>query len=183
MLLVNHGEPEGLEHDVVGDERVRADHDVAFAALDDLERGVAVFPRRAPGEQHHFRGVLQTRKDILQGGHVILNDKYLAFRESGDLNKIAQWLEVGDNVNYIGLCYEGKIHLEAIYVTDSKENVRPICECGTRMKSMGADQGVRCPTCKKRSTIQWTTVQREPPISGWVQPPYDKRRHLAKSMS
>ena len=77
----------------------------------------------------------------------------------------------------------GKIHLEGIYVTDSKEKVRPICECGTRMKSMGADQGVRCPTCKTRSTIKWTTVQREPPISGWVQPPYDKRRHLAKSMS
>ena len=50
VLLVNHGEPEGLEHDVVGDERVRADHDVAFAALDELERGVAVFPRRATGE-------------------------------------------------------------------------------------------------------------------------------------
>ena len=123
------------------------------------------------------------KKDILHGGHVILNDKYLAFRESGDLNKVAQWLKIGDNVNYIGLCFEGKIHLEGICVTDSKEKVRPICECGTRMKSMGADQGVRCPTCKKRSTIQWTIVERKPPISGWVQPPYDKRRHLAKSMT
>ena len=107
----------------------------------------------------------------------------MAFRESGDLNKVAQWLEVGDSVSYIALEFENKIHLEGLCVIDSKQKVRPMCECGTRMKSMGAGQGVRCPTCKTRSNIQWTMINRKPPIIGWAQPPYDKRRHLAKSMS
>ena len=122
-------------------------------------------------------------KEIIQGGHVLLNEKFIAFGESGNLKLIAQWLEVGDNIEYIGMEFENKIHLEGIKVVDSKRKLRPICSCGTRMKSMGVNQGVRCPRCKKKSQQNWVTEDRIPPKSGWVQPPVDKRRHLAKSLT
>lgn len=121
-------------------------------------------------------------KEILQGGHVILNEKYLAFKDSGQLNLLAQWLEINDRVKYIGLAFEGKIHLEGLIVSESLQRTRPICKCGTRMKSMGANQGVRCPNCKTKSSAEWTTTERIPPYKGWVQPPSDKRRHLARTM-
>ncbi len=122
-------------------------------------------------------------KEILQGGHVILNDKFLAFKDSGHLNLLAQWLEIGDKVRFIGLVHEGKIHLEGLHLDESIQKTRPICECGTRMKSMGANQGVRCPNCKRKSTTEWIIEERKSPFSGWVQPPSDKRRHLAKTMT
>ena len=122
-------------------------------------------------------------KEILQGGHVILNDKYLAFKDSGELNLLAQWLEIGDKVRFIGLTHEGKTHLEGLHLDESTQKTRPICKCGTRMKSMGANQGVRCPNCKNKSTTEWIIEDRMSPFSGWVQPPSDKRRHLAKTMT
>ena len=122
-------------------------------------------------------------KETLQGGHVILNNNCLAFNESGDVNRIAQWLEIGDEIEFMGLEYEGDYHLEAIKVISSTVTQRPICECGTRMKSMGRGQGVRCPKCKIRSDEKWTKEERLPPFQGWVQPPADKRRHLAKSLT
>tara|TARA_A100001035_G_scaffold280119_1_gene284118 strand:+ start:2375 stop:3496 length:1122 start_codon:yes stop_codon:yes gene_type:complete len=122
-------------------------------------------------------------KETLQGGHVILNNNCLAFNESGDVNRIAQWLEIGDEIEFMGLEYEGDYHLEAIRVISSTISHRPICECGTRMKSMGKGQGVRCPKCKNRSDVKWTNEERLPPLQGWVQPPADKRRHLAKSLT
>ena len=121
-------------------------------------------------------------KEILQGGHVVLNGEMIAFSESGDLNKLAQWLEVGDIIEWMGLEYEEKFHLEALRVSKSSTKIRPLCQCGTRMKSMGSNQGVRCPKCKKKSDENWTIEDREPPITGWAQPPVDKRRHLAKSL-
>ena len=54
---------------------------------------------------------------MLQGGHGSLNNICLAFNESGDVNKIAQWLEVGDEIEFMGLEHEGDYHLEAIKVT------------------------------------------------------------------
>ena len=121
-------------------------------------------------------------KSILQGGHVILNEEFLAFAESGDLNKLAQWVDIGDEIECLGLRYEGKIHLEAIKVINSTTKQRPMCDCGVRMKSMGVNQGVRCPKCKIKSEVLWVETKRKPIFSGWVQPPVDKRRHLAKTL-
>ena len=122
-------------------------------------------------------------KQMIQGGHVIINENLLAFNESGDLNKIAQWLDIGDTIEWMGLEYENKFHLEAIKVVESKRKVRPLCDCGTRMKSMGVNQGVRCPKCKSKRVEPWDIENGVPPISGWVQPPVDKRRHLAKPLT
>ena len=122
-------------------------------------------------------------KEVLQGGHVILNGNFVAFSESGDVNKLAQWVNIGDIVECMGLTYQGKVHLEAMRSVSSIRKDRPICECGTRMKSMGKNQPVRCPKCKKKSDDLWIEQERIPLQLGWVQPPTDKRRHLAKSLT
>jgi tRNA(Ile2)-agmatinylcytidine synthase len=129
-----------------------------------------------------FTDIVQS-KELLKGGHVIINDEFLAFSESGDLNKTAQWLNLGDSFECIGLEFEGKIHLEGLKVLGSISRERPLCECGTRMKSMGKGQGVRCPKCKASSDNVWIESDRIPPVGGWAQPPVDKRRHLAKTLT
>lgn len=126
-----------------------------------------------------FTTVINTKK-MLKGGHVILNDELLSFSESGDMNLLCQWLNIGDEIQYLGLEFNGQIHLEGVKLISSIEKERPLCECGTRMKSMGEDQGIRCPKCKLTSTDNWVETIRKPPTEGWVQPPVDKRRHLAK---
>ncbi len=122
-------------------------------------------------------------KLLLKGGHVVINDRYLVFSESGDVNHIAQWLDVGDSFECQGLEYDKQIHVEAIKVVKSVTQQRPLCECGIRMKSMGQGQGVRCPKCKSKSDITWLEDVRTPSITGWAQPPADKRRHLAKTLT
>ena len=165
--------------------------EVATKATDILVNGSAstigsrVFTTNQASGDHiqETRNMVIKEKEILQGGHVILNRKCIAFSESGDVNKIAQWLEIGDCIEYMGLEYQGKLHLEAIKVTESKSLSRPLCECGSRMKSMGSGQGVRCPKCKSQTDEAWNEEDRIPPLTGWVQPPVDKRRHLAKSLT
>jgi tRNA(Ile2)-agmatinylcytidine synthase len=164
--------------------------DVALEATKELIRGSAettgfrIFrTNQASGD--HIEKIYQSTvetKEILTGGHVILNKNILAFSESGDLNKLAQWLEEGDSFEYYGLEYDGDIHLEGLKVTNSKSYNRPICDCGTRMKSMGKEQGVRCPKCKTKSDQVWVESERIPPATGWAHPPVDKRRHLAKTL-
>ena len=165
--------------------------DTAFKATEILVQGSAetvgsrIFAtNQATGDhiESSARLIIES-KELLKGGHVILNGNCLAFNESGDVNKIAQWLDIGDEIEFMALEFEGNYHLEAVRVISSSSSKRPICECGTRMKSMGKGQGVRCPKCKKRSDQLWSDEERIPPLQGWVQPPADKRRHLAKSLT
>ena len=119
----------------------------------------------------------------LKGGHVIINDKLLCFADSGKMNTLCQSLEIGDEIEYLGLEFENKTHLEAIKIVNATEKTRPICNCGTRMKSLGKGQGSRCPRCKSKTDTKFIYSKRENMPQGWVQPPYDKRRHLAKDLS
>jgi len=121
--------------------------------------------------------------DMRKGGHVEINNKLLSFQEGGPVNELSQWIQIGDEIEYMGLEFEGMIHLEAMKVVSSTTKQRPFCECGTRMKSMGKNQGLRCPSCKSVSTDKWDILPRIPPYDNWVQPPPDKRRHLAKDLS
>ena len=121
--------------------------------------------------------------ELRKGGHVELNNSILSFHDGGDVNSIAQWLQLGDSIEYIGLEFDSMIHLEAIKVLESTKMERPICECGSRMKSMGKNQGLRCPSCKLVTADLWVKSTRKPPIEGWAQPPVDKRRHLARDWS
>ncbi|MGB1765917.1 MAG: hypothetical protein ACPHJE_00900, partial [Poseidonia sp.] len=52
-----------------------------------------------------------------------------------------------------------------------------------RLKSMGSGQGLRCPSCKERSQDVWVEVPTKPPHLGWVEPPVDARRHLARPLA
>ena len=147
--------------------------------------GHRVFKTNQASGDHLDSSFTETVNDkiSLTGGHVIINDRYLVFSESGKVNTIAQWLQIEDSFECVGLEYEGKIHVEAIRIINSENKTRPLCKCGTRMKSMGAGQGVRCPKCKVRSEDSWDINKRIPPFAGWVQPPADKRRHLAKPLT
>ena len=121
--------------------------------------------------------------DMRKGGHVEINNKLLSFHDGGPVNEVAQWIQVGDEIEYMGLEFEGMVHLEAVKLVNSTTKERPFCECGTRMKSMGKEQGLRCPSCKSKIPDKWEISPRKPPHEGWVQPPSDKRRHLAKDLS
>ncbi|MDP6869690.1 MAG: DUF1743 domain-containing protein [Candidatus Poseidoniaceae archaeon] len=123
------------------------------------------------------------RKEMMKGGHIIINDFLLSFREGGPVNLISQFLTEGDEIAVVGMEYERMLHIEAIKVLHSTAKSRPICDCGTRMKSMGQNQGIRCPECKNISSDEWIEVERIPPFEGWVQPDYDSRRHLAGDLS
>ena len=110
---------------------------------------------------------------------------WLAFEESGDVKLLAQWLKPGDEIEGYGLTTDAQVlHLEKLRLLSATPTLRrPMCvDCNVRMKSMGAGQGCRCPTCKARITDAWDEHPRLPPYPSWVQPPADARRHLAKPL-
>ena len=110
----------------------------------------------------------------------------MAFAESGDLKNLAQWLKKDDEISYNGLLSSDRtIHLERLKILSSTpDRVRPKCEnCSVTMKSMGANQDIRCPKCKIKMADSWQELPREPPYSGWVQPPSDSMRHLSKPIT
>jgi tRNA(Ile2)-agmatinylcytidine synthase len=122
----------------------------------------------------------------LKGGHTTIEterDNLVSFSAGADMNRLAQWLQRGDEIEYLGLQdREGVIHLEALKLLSATGKQRPTCVCGKRMKSMGKGQGVRCPKCKITQDQQWIFTDREPPSTGWTQPPFDCRRHLARQI-
>ena len=110
----------------------------------------------------------------------------MAFAESGDIKLLAQWLKPGDQIKYNGLqSYDKSIHLERLSIIKAlPDKRRPKClECNATLKSMGSDQPLRCPKCRQQFPAEWECVERKPPYIGWVQPPKDSMRHLAKPTS
>ena len=122
----------------------------------------------------------------IKGGHTIIETergRLVSFSEGGEMNLLAQWLQPGDEIEYIGLeDSEKTVHLEGLKVLSSFSKERPTCSCGKRMKSMGKGQGVRCSNCKTTQEEQWIVTERTPPSNGWTQPPFDSRRHLAREI-
>ncbi len=127
---------------------------------------------------------------LLRGGHVALatsHGVWLAFAPSDGIRRLAAQLVPGDTVRGLGLSStatgrEG-LHLEALqHVTGPmRDRQRPLCPaCAQRLKSAGRGQGLRCPSCNHREPDRWVGT----PVvqSGWVQPPLDRRRHLAPDL-
>lgn len=112
---------------------------------------------------------------------------WLAYAESGDVNRLARWLRAGDRIEGRGLVDEtGRRHLEALRLVThvSRSQRRPVCDaCNVRLKSMGRGQGLRCPRCKNRSSDRWEEQKTAPPFEGWVEPPHGARRHLARPLA
>lgn len=121
---------------------------------------------------------------IIQGGHVEIecDQTLLSFAQGGDVNKLSQQLQPGDEIEWFGLPDpEGYIHLEKLRLLSGERNkVRPICSCGTRYKSQGRNQSLRCPNCDSKHPDEWLS---ESINSNWKEPPASHRRHLAKPLS
>lgn len=111
----------------------------------------------------------------------------LSYVEGGPVNRLARWLQPGDVILVQGLVHvDGTVHVERMKVESWVDRAleRPTCaECGVKLKSMGAGQGLRCPSCKERSEDRWVSVPCEPPFEAWVEPPTDARRHLARPLA
>ena len=109
------------------------------------------------------------------------------YAEGGPVNALARWLVPGDVISVTGLLHpDGSLHAERMKVESwvARGRMRPLCAaCNVRLKSMGSGQGLRCPTCKERSEDAWMDVSTKPPHMGWVEPPVDARRHLARPLS
>ena len=127
-------------------------------------------------------------KFILKKGHVVLETTqgtWMAFRQSGHIALLSQWVIKGDLLIGNGLRDEDNVlHLELLKVKKSiSEQKRPLCvRCNKSMKSMGKNQGLRCKRCNITSDRGWVEVKRIPPFQDWVQPPPSSRRHLSKPL-
>ena len=121
---------------------------------------------------------------IMRGGHVEINvgHKLLSFSQGGDVNKLAQQLIPGDRIEWYGLHdFDGCIHLERLRLIEGERNkLRPNCNCGSRYKSQGTNQFLRCPSCGSEHKNMWLT---EILSTDWKEPPPSYRRHLAKPLS
>ena len=120
----------------------------------------------------------------MRGGHVEIGvgDTLLSFSQGGDVNKLAQELTPGDRIEWYGLAnHEGIIHLERLrLMKGEREKHRPNCTCGTRYKSQGQNQALRCPSCGSLHENVWLTTIIS---TDWKEPPPSYRRHLAKPLS
>ena len=131
------------------------------------------------------------KTEIIQGGHVAVQTdqgKWLAFAPSGNVCEVASQFIRGDVVQGLGLqsTESGRegLHLEAVrHLSGPLRNLRrPTCpSCQKRMKSAGKGQGLRCPKCGHTDEDRWIGDAVVP--TGWVQPPLDRRRHLAPDLS
>ena len=121
---------------------------------------------------------------VMQGGHVEIDthQKLLSFSEGGPVNKLSQTLQLGDEIEWYGLTDgEGSIHIEKLRLIRGQRNrMRPYCICGSRYKSQGTGQPLRCPKCGSNIDDFWTfdTIESE-----WKEPPASHRRHLSKPLS
>ena len=120
---------------------------------------------------------------IMTGGHVeILADvTLLAFSQGGEINKLAQSLKEGDQIRWFGLSgTDGAYHLEKLKLLCGQRNHRrPLCSCGSRYKSKGANQKLKCPSCESTTENQWDF---DVIHSDWTEPPPSYRRHLSKPL-
>ena len=126
--------------------------------------------------------------EIFKGGHALLHsttERFLAFKESGQIASICQELRVGDVVECKGLrAPDGSIHIEFLQISHLVSNrKRPLCPtCNKSMSSMGRNQGLRCKKCGFKSEDVWDESPRSLPMNQWFQPPPPSRRHLAKPL-
>ena len=121
---------------------------------------------------------------VLQGGHAEIecDQQLLCFAQGGDVNRLSQQLQTGDEIEWLGLSdSDGKIHLERLRLVNGERNkVRPICPCGTRYKSKGRNQRLSCPSCGSGHPDEWVCERIN---SDWKEPPASHRRHLAKPLT
>ena len=125
---------------------------------------------------------------VRKHAHVHVDGQVIhVYAEGGPVNALARWLRPGDVISVAGLLHpDGSLHAERMKVEswEGRAQTRPLCPvCHVRLKSMGSGQGLRCPSCRERSDDAWVDVPLQPPFLGWVEPPVDARRHLARPLA
>jgi len=137
----------------------------------------------------HLTSVMQatvTDVQVRRGGHVTLVTDHapmVAFRPSGPVAALAATLVKDDVIHALGMMIDGTVHLEGLrhVAGPLRDRQRPRCPaCDRRMKSLGQGQGLRCQTCDHREPQRWIGTEVSP--TAWVQPPLDRRRHLAPDL-
>ena len=133
---------------------------------------------------HSSASGIVTEIQIMQGGHVQIDagPQLISFSKGGDVNTLAQSLVVGDLIEWNGLAdHEGIIHLERLrLIQGNRDKSRPNCNCGTRYKSQGNQQPLRCPSCGSEHDNVWLS---QTISSDWKEPAPSNRRHLSKPLS
>lgn len=128
------------------------------------------------------------RIEVLRGGHTVIHaseQRFLAFKESGQIATISQQLHEGDVIECKGLVAPDKsIHVEFMRIQELvPDKHRPSCPtCNKSMTSMGKHQGLRCKKCGFKMDDGWVETPRSLPLKQWIQPPASSRRHLAKPL-
>lgn len=137
-----------------------------------------------------YRGQVRSTSLHAERKHVQVSTttfEMVSFAEGGPVNSLARWLKEGDEIEAKGLVHpNGTLHVEQLLLVRAvaRRKHRPLCQkCNVRTKSMGSNQGVRCPLCKARFADTWDEVEPEPPYIGWTEPPVDARRHLARPLA
>lgn len=127
--------------------------------------------------------------EVLRGGHTVIHtseQRFLAFKESGQIATLSQQLREGDIIECKGLKAPDKsVHIEFMKLHELvPEKQRPECpSCMKSMSSMGMDQGLRCKKCGFKMEDCWIETPRLLPLDQWIQPPASSRRHLAKPLN
>ena len=153
-------------------------------------KGSLIFKTNQATDDHLGEPINATvrSKSILKKGHVVIETSHgtwIAFRQSGNIALLSQWLIEGDTIIGNGLRDENNaLHLELLKISKCvPEPKRPLCKiCNKSMKSMGKNQGLRCKKCNITTDRGWVEVERVPPFIDWVQPPPSSRRHLSKPL-
>ena len=152
--------------------------------------GSLVFETNQATNDHLGRSIVGRvdRVEVLRGGHTVIHaseQRFLAFKESGQIATISQQLREGDVVECKGLMAPDlSIHIEFMKIQQVVPHKhRPACPtCDKSMSSMGKDQGLRCKKCGLKMDDRWIETPRLLPVNQWFQPPASSRRHLAKPL-
>lgn len=136
---------------------------------------------------HSIEGSVE-RVEVLRGGHTVIHatgQRFLAFKESGQIATICQQLRQGDIIECKGMMApDQSIHIEFMKIQHLVPlKHRPACPtCDKSMSSMGKNQGLRCKKCGYQTEDCWVERPRLLPVDQWIQPPASARRHLAKPL-
>lgn len=142
-----------------------------------------------------INGLVKDNPHVIEGGHIFftLEDssgeiECAAYEPTKGFRNIVKKLIPGDKVEiYGGIGAQGTLNIEKIRIISlaplyKEEN--PLCGCGKRMKSAGADKGFKCPKCgSKLRDGQKTRIEISRDISeGFYEVPPSARRHLSKQL-
>lgn len=133
--------------------------------------------------------------DTRQGGHVFvdLEDstgiafQLAAFEPTHAFRDVVRTLRPGDRVTAVG-AFDGRtLRAEKLRVDSVAEHrtgaPNPTCACGDRMKSKGAGQPHRCPSCGALEPKRPGAVEKRDLGLGWHEVPVMARRHLHRPVS